>query len=83
MADVKTKHDVRTVGSDQTKVWKSLTLNNGDVLFTGLLEVWDVSISDPTKWAAGGWTVGTGSSRGRVTFNLTGASTVRVVVRGR
>lgn len=83
MATVTTKCDVREQGSQYSKIWKSLTLNNADVLVTGLIEVWDVHLSDPTKWAAGGWTVGTGANRGKVTFNLGGAFTGRVVVYGR
>lgn len=83
MADVKTKADVRHVGSEVVKVWKSITLNSGDVLFTGLLDVWSVEIQDPTKWSTPSWAVGSGSTRGRVTFTLTGAFTGRVVVRGR
>lgn len=83
MADIKTKSDIQVTGSEVTRVWKSQALSNGDVLFTGLLEVWDVQIQDPTIWATPGWTVGSGATRGRVTFNLTGPTTGRVVVRGR
>lgn len=83
MADVKTKSNIENVGSERVRVWKSLTLNSGDVLFTGLLEVWAVIISDPTKWSTPSWVVGTGVNRGKITFTLTGAFTGRVVVIGR
>jgi hypothetical protein len=83
MATVKTKADLYDLANERARIWKSLTLNNGDVLVTGLKDVWLVSISDSTKWAAGGWTVGTGTTAGQVTFNLTGAFTGRVYVIGR
>lgn len=83
MATLTTKHNVREQGSQNTKVWKSITLSNADVLVTGFLEVWAVWISDPTKWAAGGWTVGTGANRGKITFNLGAPFTGRLVVMGR
>lgn len=83
MADVKTKPDVLLLGNEPARVWKSITLNSGDILHTGLIEVWEVSIQDPTKWSTPSWAVGTGTSRGNVTFTLTGAYTGRVVVRGR
>lgn len=83
MATVKTKYDVAELGNQKSRVWKSLTLNNGDILVTGLKDVWAVLISDNSKWAAGGWSVGSGTTAGQVTFNLTGAATVRVVVFGR
>jgi len=83
MATVKTKADVFLNGNVVERVWKSITLNSGDVLVTGLIEVWEVSIQDPTKWSTPSWSVGSGSTRGQVTFTLTGAYTGRVVVRGR
>lgn len=83
MADIKTKFDVENIGTSKVRIWKSLTLNSGDILFTGLLEVWAVLIQDPTKWSTPSWSVGSGSSRGRVTFTLTGATTGRVVIIGR
>ena len=83
MATIRTKFDIANVGSEVVRVWKSLTLNSGDVLVTGLLEVWDVEIQDHTKWATPSWSVGSGTTRGQVTFTLTGATTGRVVVRGR
>ena len=83
MATVKTKADVYELGNQKSRVWKSLTLNNGDILVTGLKDVWAVLIEDETKWAAGGWTAGSGTTAGQVTFNLTGAFTGRVYVFGR
>lgn len=83
MATLTTKPDVREQGSQYSKVYKSLTLSNGDILVTGFKDVWAVLISDNSKWAAGGWTVGTGTSAGKITFNLGGAFTGRVVVFGR
>ena len=83
MATVKTKADLYELGNQKSRLWKSLTLNNGDILVTGLKDVWAVIISDTTKWAAGGWTVGSGSTAGQVTFNLGAAFTGRVYVFGR
>ncbi len=83
MATITTKFDVENVGTNRVRVWKSQTLNSGDVLVTGLIEVWAVLIQDPTKWATPSWAVGTGVNRGKVTFTLTGATTGRVVVIGR
>lgn len=83
MATVKTKQDIEHVGSERVRVWKSLSLNSGDVLVTGMLEVWGVMIQDPTKWSTPSWSVGSGTTRGQVTFTLTGNQTGRVVVIGR
>lgn len=83
MATLKTKADLYDLGNTKTRLWKSLTLNNGDVLVTGLKDVWAVVISDASKWAAGGWSVSTVNSVAQVTFNLTGAFTGRVYVIGR
>lgn len=83
MATITTRADVYLNGNENTRVWKSLTLANGDILKTGLIEVWAVLIQDPTKWSTPSWTVGSGSTRGNVTFTLTGAYTGRVVVIGR
>lgn len=83
MATIKTKCDVALVGNEVVRVWKSLTVNSGDILVTGLIEVWAVIIQDPTKWSTPSWAVGSGSTRGQVTFTLTGAYTGRVVVIGR
>ena len=83
MATLTTKEDIRERGSQFSKVWKSITLNSGDILNTGNLEVWNVSIQDSTKWATPGWTVGTGANRGKITFTLTGTFTGRLVVFGR
>lgn len=83
MATIKTKFDVAHVGNDVIRVWKSLALSSGDILVTGLIEVWAVFIQDPTKWSTPSWAVGSGSTRGQVTFTLTGTTTGRVVVLGR
>lgn len=83
MANVTTKPDVRHNGNVVEYVWKSITLNSGDILISGLLEVWEVAIQDPTKWATPSWTVGTGTNRGKITVTLTGPHVGRVVVRGR
>ena len=83
MATLTTKCDVREQGSQYSKIWKSITIANGDVLTTGFKDVWAVLISDNSKWAAGGWTVGTGANIGKITFNLGSSFTGRVVVFGR
>jgi hypothetical protein len=83
MANIKTKPDVMELGNQKSRVWKSQALSTGDVLFTGMLEVWGVLIQDASKWAAGGWTVGTGATRGQVTFNLSAPTTGRIMVFGR
>lgn len=83
MATIKTKADVYLSGNDTTRVWKSLTINSGDVLVTGLVEVWAVLIQDDSKWATPSWTVGTGATRGQVTFTLSSPTTGRVYVIGR
>lgn len=83
MANIKTKADIYGLATDKTRVWKTITINNGDVLITGLKDVWSVAISDPSKWTTGGWTVGSGTTAGQVTFNLTGAFTGRVYILGR
>lgn len=83
MATIKTKFDVEQVGTSRVRVWKSLALSSGDVLVTGMIEVWAVFIQDPTKWSTPSWAVGSGTTRGQVTFTLTGTTTGRVVVIGR
>ncbi len=83
MATVKTKADIYGLATDKTRVWKTITLSNADVLVTGLKDVWSVAISDPSKWAAGGWTVGSGTTAGQVTFNLSAPFTGRVYILGR
>ena len=84
MAALKTKADLYELGSQKSRVWKSLALSNGDTLTTGLKDVWAVLISDSSKWAAGGFTVST-DGKGTVTFNLAGGGpfTLKVVVFGR
>lgn len=83
MATLTTKFDVENVGTSRVRIWKSLALANGDILNTGLIEVWAVFIQDPTKWSTPSWSVGSGANRGKVTFTLTGSTTGRVVVIGR
>lgn len=83
MATITTRADIGEGAYQKVRIWKSLTLANADVLVTGMTDVWAVHIADTTKWAAGGWTVGTGTNRGKVTFNLGAGYTGRVVVIGR
>lgn len=83
MATLTTKADIGEGAYQKVRIWKALTVGNADVLVTGMTDVWAVHISDPSKWAAGGWSVGTGANRGKVTFNLSGSASQRVVVIGR
>lgn len=83
MATINTKADLYDLANEKARVWKSITVNNGDILVVGLKDVWHVSIQDPTKWLTPGWSVSTVNSVARVTFNLTGAYTGRVYVVGR
>lgn len=83
MATIKTKADLYDLANERARVWKSLTISTGDILVTGLKDVWFVGISDPSKWAAGGYTIGSGTTAGQVTFNLSAPFTGRVYVIGR
>jgi hypothetical protein len=83
MATITTRFDVGEGAAQKIRIWKALTITNGDVLVTGMTDVWAVLISDPSKWAAGGWSVGTGTNRGKVTFNLSGSASQRILIFGR
>lgn len=83
MATIKTKADLYDLANERARIWKSLSIADGDVLVTGLKDVWAVHLSDPTKWGTGGWTVGSGSTAGQVTIHLSQPFTGRVYVIGR